>query len=82
MLIPTKGKAMELLYRAIPYPEQIRNIDLDKEKTIYFDWRSVRYKLYLEYCRVERVNGHFLEGDGCSILMTQCLRTQLWTILD
>ena len=37
MLITTKGKGIELLNRALPYPEQMKNIDLDKENAIYFD---------------------------------------------
>lgn len=81
MLIPTKGKGIELLNRALPYPEQMKNIDLDKENAIYFDWRSQRYKLDLQFCRVERSNGCILEGDDSSILMTQCLKAQLGTIM-
>lgn len=34
MLITTKGKGIELLNRALPYPEQMKNIDLDKENEI------------------------------------------------
>jgi len=81
MLITTKGKGIELLNRALPYPEQMKNIDLDKENAIYFDWRSQRYKLDLQFCRVERSNGYILEGDDASILMTQCLKAQLGTIM-
>lgn len=81
MLITTKGKGIELLNRALPYPEQMKNIDLDKENAIYFDWRSQRYKLDLQFCRIDIINGQFLEGDDCSILMTQCLKSQLGTIM-
>jgi hypothetical protein len=81
MLITTKGKGIELLNRALPYPEQMKNIDLDKENAIYFDWRSQRYKLDLQFCRVQRSNGYILEGDDSSILMTQCLKSQLGTII-
>jgi hypothetical protein len=81
MLITTKGKGIELLNRALPYPEQMKNIDLDKENAIYFDWRSKRYKLDLQFCRVERSNGCILEVDDSSILMTRCLKAQLGTIM-
>jgi hypothetical protein len=81
MIITTKGKGIELLNRALPYPEQMKNIDLDKENSIYFDWRSQRYKFDLQFCRVEKSNGCILESDDTSILMTQCLKAQLLTIM-
>jgi hypothetical protein len=81
MIIETKGKGIELLNRALPYPEQMKNIDLDKEDAIYFTWRSSRYKLDLCYCRIDMVNGCLLEGNDASILMTQVLKAQLGTIM-
>ncbi len=81
MLIKTKGKGIELLHRALPYPEQIKNIDIDKENAIYFDWRTQRYKLDLQICIVLRTNGCILEGDDASILITQCLKFQIGMIL-
>ena len=81
MLITTKGKGIELLNRALPYPEQMKNIDLDKENAIYFDWRSDRYKLDLQFCRIDRSNGGILEGNDSTILMTQLLKAQLGTIM-
>jgi len=76
MLIKTKGKGIELLNRALPYPEQMKNIDLDKENAIYFDWRSSRYKLDLQFCRIDKSNGCILEGTDSAILMTQLLKAQ------
>lgn len=35
MKIETKGKAIELLNKALPYPEQIKNIDLEQESAIF-----------------------------------------------
>jgi len=81
MLIATKGKGIELLNRALPYPEQMKDIDLDKENAIYFTWRSSKYKLDLSYCRIDMVNGCMLEGNDAAILMTQCLKAQLGTIM-
>ncbi len=66
MLIETKGKAIELLNKALPYPEQMIDIDLEKDRSVYFTWRSQRYKLELEYCMVMRSNGSILEGDDAS----------------
>lgn len=81
MLIETKGKGIELLNRALPYPQQMKDIDLDKENAIYFTWRSSRYKLDLGYCRIDMVNGCMLEGNDAAMLMTQCLKAQLGTIM-
>lgn len=81
MLIKTKGKGIELLNRALPYPEQMKNIDLDIENAIYFDWRSSRYKLDLQFCRIDRSNGCILESNDSAILMTQLLKAQLGTIM-
>lgn len=80
-LFTTKGKAIELLNRALPCPEQMKNIDLDKENAIYFDWRSQRYRLDLKFCAVARINGLIFVSDDASILMTQCLRAQLGAII-
>ena len=81
MLIKTKEKGFELLYRSIPYPDQIRNIDVSIDNVIYFEWRSQKYKLDFQFCTVEKCTGVILVGDDCSILMTRCLRNQLGTIL-
>jgi len=81
MLISSKGKGIELLNRSLPYPEQMKNIDLDKDGAIYFDWRSGRYKLDLQFCRVDKSDGCTLLGDDASLLMSQCLKSQLGSIL-
>lgn len=77
MKIESKAKGIELLNKAIPYPDQMKNFDLDKDGVIYFDWRSSRYRLELDYCYVMKVEGHTLAGDDASILMAQCIKKQL-----
>lgn len=81
MLIPTQGKGIELLNRSLPYPEQMKNIDLKYEDAIYFDWRSARYKFELRFCSVMKLEGQILVGDDASMLMTQLLKAQIGTIL-
>lgn len=81
MLIKTQGIAIELLNNSIPYPQQMKEIDFSVPNSIYFTWRSQRYKLDFHYCRVDKVNGSMLEGDDCSILMTQLLKSRLGLIL-
>lgn len=74
MLITTKEEGIELLNKALPYPGQMKNIDLKKENAIYFDWRNQRYRLDFEYCRVDSCRNGLLYGDDASILMTKCLQ--------
>ena len=81
MIIETKGKAIELLNIALPYPEQMKDIDLDKDGAIYFTWRNSMYKLDMLYCRCDEVDGAFLKGTDAAILMTQCLKAQLGRIM-
>ena len=81
MLIETQGKGIELLLKSLPYPEQMKNIALEREDAIYFDWRSARYKLDLQFCIIYKLVDTCLEGDDASILMTQCLKSQLGTII-
>jgi hypothetical protein len=81
MLIPSKGKAIELLNRSLPYPDQMKDFDLEKDGAIYFTWRQVRYKLDLNYCRVEESEGSFLTGTDASILMGHLLKSQLGSVL-
>ena len=81
MLIKTKGKAIELLNRALPYPQQIKNIDLDKESVIYFSWRDGQYKLSLEFCTIEEVDGPFLRVSDSAILMTRLIKSQFGIVM-
>jgi hypothetical protein len=81
MIIKTKGKAIELLNNSLPYPEQIKNIDLDIQDAIYFDWRSARYKLCLQFCCIDMSEGCFLNGNDASILMTQLLKSNIGSII-
>lgn len=68
-----KGKAIELLNKTLPYPEQIKDIDLDIPGAIYFEWRGSRYKFCLVYLNFHKSDGAFIEGDNTSILMNALL---------
>lgn len=82
MIIKTKGKAVELMNKSIPYSHQISNIDLDScEDAIYFDWRDFRYKLEFSHCAVYVVKGGCLIGDDNAILMEHCLKQRIGEIL-
>jgi len=73
----TKGQAIELLNVSIPYPDQMKNFDFDKDGVIYFEWRRNRYRLELQFCRIEKSEGCILIGDDCSMLMTHLLKSKL-----
>jgi len=77
MKIQTTGKAIELLNRALPYPEQMKNIDLSNQNCVCFDWRGSRYKLDMETCGVMLSKGQFLEGDNSSLLMERLIKKEL-----
>ena len=81
MLIETKGKAVELLNKSLPYPEHMGNIDLDKENVLHFDWRSARYVLDMQFCDVMESKEGMLFGNDASILMTKLLKDHLGAIL-
>ena len=72
---------MELLIKALPCPEQMKNIDLDKDNSIYFDWRSARYKLDLQFCRVSELTGCILSDTDAAHLMTHFLKSELGEII-
>lgn len=74
MKIETKGKAMELLNKALPYSNQISNIDLDKDDAIYFRWRHTDFKLDMNYGRIDEVDGCLLIGSNVAMCMTELLR--------
>jgi hypothetical protein len=68
-LLKTAEDGVWLLRNALPFPTQITDIDTSKTGSVYFRWRSQRYKLGLAGCFVERSDGCILTGDDCSILM-------------
>lgn len=76
-MIDSNGKAIEIMMNAIPYSNQIKDIDFNYPRYIYFTWRSARYKFSLEYCSVEKSEGSVLIGDDCSMLMTSLLKRAL-----
>ena len=65
------GKTIELLLRALPYPEQIRNITIGAHG-VRFDWRNARYRV-TEKGGVEQVQQGALTGSDNAILMQRCI---------
>ncbi len=78
-MIKTQTLAIEIIYKAIPYPSHISNLELTKDETaIYFDWRKHRFKLELQSAHVDELIGSMLHGNDLSILMTELIKKQLF----
>lgn len=65
---------IELLYASLPYPEQIRELDLSSESAIYFKWRFNKYKFDLSMLSIDAVDGMMLVGNDTAILMTELIK--------
>lgn len=69
------GELIELLLRALPYADQMRNIDFGTTADtaiVSFDWRGTRYRLDGQGCIYE-VDGICLVGSDRAILMQQLI---------
>jgi hypothetical protein len=80
-MIPSKEKGIELMYRSIPYANQIKDIDLSKDNSIYFTWRGTRFKIELQFCSVMTIDGCIAAGSNDAILMSQLLKNNLGSVL-
>jgi len=68
-----QSKIIEVLINALPYPNQIKDIDLISEKdSVRFTWRSARYRVNTDLF-VEEVKGGCLAGSDAAILIRRCL---------
>jgi hypothetical protein len=72
----TQSEGINLLIKAFTHSNEISDLDLDLEtpKSIYFTWRSVRYKLDIEYTQVEEVDGKLLKATDTAELFTRLLK--------
>jgi len=70
----TKGKIVELIVKALPYPSQIKDFDLDgDENAVRFTWRFSRYRVGCYVGMVEEVEGSMLSGSDNAILLERLL---------
>lgn len=69
----SQAQIIELLINAIPYANQIKDIDLSSEKdAVRFTWRSYRYRVSNTFC-TEQVHNECLIGSDTAILIRRCL---------
>ena len=72
----TKDKAVELIYKAIPYSNHITKLDTtSEEKAIRFTWRGDRFRFIIDYMSVEEVGNGILMGSNMAILMGSILKS-------
>lgn len=75
--VVSKGRLIELVYRALPYSEQITDLDIDSEpEAITFTWRSDTYRVDLNMSVSEK-DDHFVRGTNQAILLERVLQ-QAW----
>lgn len=77
MTIESQGKAVEFLINALPYPNQIKDIDLSYTHAVYFTWRSGRYKIELQTGSVDMVEGQMLIGNDTSMLIRRLIELEV-----
>lgn len=68
----------ELIIKAMPYSEQIKEFESTKESTIYFTWRDDKFKISgitgsISVCTIHGECGH---GDNISIILEALLKKQ------
>lgn len=69
----TQSQIIELLISALPYPNQIKNIELSHRSTeVRFEWRGHKFSV-TESLHVNEIEDSCLVGNDLSILLRQCL---------
>lgn len=76
MDLETTDKAIQLLYRALPYSNQIKNLDTTKRGYISFDWRSDSFFLTISTGHLVQIIDNMQHGSNLSILMEELLKNQ------
>lgn len=73
----TKEQAIEIITKALPYPEHITDWDFSSsEDSVRFTWRGNRFRVDLEYERAEEVKGIMLEGGDLAICVSELIKRQ------
>lgn len=63
------GKIVELIVRALPYPDQMRDIEIASDY-LEFTWRGVRYRVNELYGVDEVGNGVLIGTDRAILIRT------------
>lgn len=65
------NKIMEILIRAIPYPDHMRDFDISAD-SVEFTWRGTRYRVTKSF-GVDEVGDGVLIGSDRAILVRACI---------
>lgn len=77
MSVENKAIAIELITKALPYPQHISNWGIDDEAEIRFTWRHTNFKFDLKYCSVEEIGDGVSISSDTSILMEKLIKIEL-----
>ncbi len=70
----TKDLLVELVYKALPYSEQISKLNTVKyNDAIFFEWRGSSFRVD-EGFRCDEVNDHLLMGTDKSLLLERLVK--------
>lgn len=76
-IMHTQAQIIELLINALPYPNQIKDIDMSSEaEAVRFTWRGIRYRVDGKL-NTDEVDKGCLVGSDLAILLRQCLNQSL-----
>jgi len=70
---------IEAVYRALPYSDQITNLDLSEKNAIRFEWRGARLRITETAC--EEVDGPCLVGSNLAIVIRTLFKRALIDVL-
>ena len=77
----SRDELLMLVLKALPYSEQIEDLDTIKEDCIRFTWRSHRFRVD-QRMNVETVGDGVLIGDSLSILLETLLKRTYMTMKE
>lgn len=80
MNLESQEKAIELLYKAIPYPTQVKDLDLSDKGYVFFTWRSQRLRLCVRTSDVMECDGGALSGSDVCILLRRLIEIEFITM--
>lgn len=68
----TNDELVMLVVFALPYPDQIKDLDTTKLNAIYFSWRGDRFRVTADL-HADTVEGSLLVGNSISIVLRALL---------
>lgn len=71
----TQAKAIELIFKSVPYPHQIQDVEFVSDREVRFSWRNHRYSLSHDpVIHVNECEDSFITGSDLAIMMGELLK--------